>query len=229
MGRNLDKMFRYLETYVGKYRVLAPYDIVTEDFPRNEEGGIDESFDDLYIPCSKGEIRASYYSDSDSSDCVLVWYTESAQQGRNIYKELRVKYPKIWLKEDDCDSNDYFIYFNAENINKIATIVKPRTSGAKIKPYSEKNLPKPLYQIPEADEASFNEIIKDLGKTERMHFVRKCCAEFDTVIQKKKGKKFDIAKERRETRLKPKAFISYLGLWDEFLKFTKKYYKEYKA
>lgn len=37
----LDYMYRYLEKYTGKYRVLAEYDMITKDFPRNDKGCID--------------------------------------------------------------------------------------------------------------------------------------------------------------------------------------------
>jgi len=223
MSEKKDRMFRYLEKYVGKYRVLAPYDTGTEDFPRDESGSIDESFDDMYIPCSKGEIRGTAFNDDRE---LLAWYTTSGQQGRNVFKEVKEKYPKIALIEDDCGSYDYYFYFEAKDINKIATVVKPRTNGAKIKPFSDKNLPKPVYSIPEEDDIKFNEIVKDLQAIDKMQFVRSCCSEFDEIIQAKKGKRYDIAAERKKSKLKPKMFIHSIGLWNDFIKFTKEKYKE---
>lgn len=222
MAKPSDKMYRYLEKYVGKYRVLAEYDLSTGDFPREEDGSIDESFEDLYIPCAKGRILSTYILDT------LVWYTDSLGQGRNVRREIDSKYNgKLEYQYEETDA-DVLIYFNEADIKKIATLVKPRTSGAKIKPFSNKNLPKPLYEIPEEDDAKFNKITEGMDRIEKMQFVRNCCSAFDEIIQKKKGKNFDVSKERRESRLKPKAFISYIGLWDEFLKFAREYYKEYK-
>ena len=64
-----DYMYRYLLKYVGTYRVLAEYDVELKDFPRDETGTIDPSFEDLYIPCRRGVIKHSY-KDKD----ILVLY-----------------------------------------------------------------------------------------------------------------------------------------------------------
>lgn len=52
-------MANYLfKKYKGQFRVKANYDLSTNDFPRDELGNIDSSFDDFYIPCaSGGKIR----------------------------------------------------------------------------------------------------------------------------------------------------------------------------
>ena len=39
----IDNMYRYLEKFIGTYRVMAEYDLQTNDFPRDEEGNIDFS------------------------------------------------------------------------------------------------------------------------------------------------------------------------------------------
>ena len=58
----INNMYRYLEKFIGTYRVMAEYDLQTNDFPRDEEGNIDKSFEDLYIPCSRGKsvIKHTY-------------------------------------------------------------------------------------------------------------------------------------------------------------------------
>ena len=58
-----DEHFRYLEKYVGKYCVRAELDPDTNDFPRDSNGKIYESFEDLYIPCTKGIIINRYEVD----------------------------------------------------------------------------------------------------------------------------------------------------------------------
>ena len=73
----LSYMYRYLLKYVGTYRVKADYDYATEDFPRTADGGIDASFDDLYIPCVKGIIKHTYLGNDILSCC----FYEKAQTG----------------------------------------------------------------------------------------------------------------------------------------------------
>ena len=218
-----DKMFRYLEKYVKIYRVIARYDLDTENFPKDETGGIDESFDDLYIPCKRGEIRGSYL---DPKKEILAWYSDSCSTGRNVYKQLKQEYPEMEIAVDDCGSFDYYIYFEAKDIEKIASLVVPRTSGKNIKPFSAKNLPKPLYEVPEEDVKKLAEIFsrrkEELKPIQKAAILRKCLKQFDPVIEDKcstKKKKFEVDLERKKSGLPSKEFIHSLGLWEDFVAF----------
>lgn len=75
-------MANYMRKYVGTYRVIADYNQATGDFPRNHEGAIDPSFDDMYISCIGGNKIYSY------GKGVLVAYIPSLGRGRNILKSL---------------------------------------------------------------------------------------------------------------------------------------------
>ena len=166
MSNIVDYMYRYLEKYIGTYRVLAYYDIDLKDFPRDETGSIDKSFDDLYIPCKKGIITHTY---DDFDRLALCIYDKRPSVAKNVYNEIKNKYPKIEI-ELEISGNDGFIYFNAEDIKKIATIVKPKTSGAKIKWNDNRNLPKVEYCIPEEDNKKLVDIMSSLNKTQKNAF-----------------------------------------------------------
>lgn len=212
-----DKMYRYLEKYVGKYRVMAEYDVLTEDFPRDENGKIDESFEDLYIPCSKGKSKIMH----TYRDGVLVWYTEKLITARNVKKELESKRNKIWFEYEETEA-EALIYFNAKDIDEFAKLVNPKTNGASIKPFSDKNLPKPAYVIPDKDIKKLDNLTKDLDKEKKMLVMRKLVSNFDDEIIKKKGKKFNLTEDRKSSRLKPKVYIHSIGMWDDFIKYVKK-------
>ena len=122
-------MFRYLEKYHGTYRVLSDYDLHTLDWPRDEEGNIDESFDDLYIPCRKGVIKHCY---DDYDKLALCFYNKNASVVKNIYSEIKKRGPERDLELEDM-GRDHIIYFYAEDMDKIAPVVVPRKSGAKIR------------------------------------------------------------------------------------------------
>ena len=47
-------MAKYLMKYKGTYRLKAAIDQSTNDYPRDDSGGIDSSFDDIYIKCYGG-------------------------------------------------------------------------------------------------------------------------------------------------------------------------------
>ena len=85
----IEYMHRYLEKYTGKYRVLADYDVDINDFPRNAEGTIEESFDDLYIPCRKGVIKHTY---DDYDKLALCLYDKRPSVAKSIYDEIHKIY-----------------------------------------------------------------------------------------------------------------------------------------
>jgi len=222
------KMFRYLsKNYLGKYRVKThAMDLDTGDFPRLETGEIDPEIDDEYIKCTKGEIRASYRQTRGID--VLCWYTESGQTGRNVYAEVKEKYPDIWLEPDDNGSCDFLLYFDAQDIEKIAKIVKPNTAGASIRPYSTKNIvPEEKYVIPDDDLKKYNDITEDMeDRLIKMQFGKSVIADYITMIDKAYPKK-NYAQAFKNTILKSKEFIHSIGKWDDFIKYSKDYKVKY--
>lgn len=208
-------MFRFLEKYTGTYRVLGCLDSYTNDFPRDENGNIDSSYDDLYIPCSRGKsvIKHTY----EDNKLVVCFYNKCST-ARNVYKELKDKYKKIDIEFEDC-GEDGLIYFNADDIKKIATIVKPRTSGASIKWNSAKNLPKVKYEIPSKDLKRLSDITAGLSKVEKMKFGKNVSSEF--LLSHK------LKEEQNQSRLSPKEFIHSKGLWDDYMIKAKREVKKY--
>lgn len=218
VDKEFKAMYRYLLKFVGTYRVKAELDLITHDFPRNASGEIDESFEDLYIPCARGVIKHTYLG----RDILALCYYNHAQQARNIYTILKEKYPKIDIELDDGDT-DGLIYFNAKDIKKIATVCQPRTSGKDISPFSPKNLPKAEYQIPSKDLQELYEITKSLDRLSTMHFFKQINQEF----MKSLGKKMQTAK--LQSRLSTKEFVHSAGLWDKYVKYAKKRYSNFNA
>ena len=215
----LDYMYRYLEKYTGKYRVLGYYDIDTEDFPRDDNDSIDESFDDLYIPCRKGVIKHTYDDFDKLAICV---YDKRGSVAKSIFDEICEKYPNIDVSLV-TEGNDSYIYFYDSDISKIATIVKPKTSGAKIKWYDARNLPKIEYNIPEEDANKLSKVLEKIPKRNRMIFMKTCNSEFLEFISKKN---FDAKVDMKKSRLSAKEYIHKSNLWDKYIRFVKKKVKE---
>ena len=209
--------------YKGKYRVLADYDLDTNDFPRDEQGNIDSNFNDFYIPGRKYvQIR---HAGRDNLGC----YVFSIGVGRNILtdiyeKESTKKPPKkleplceAMVREDII--TDYTIYdgeilfiFTAAHLDDWAKIFKLKTSGAKISPLSIKNLPKSDYEIDEADLKKYEEAVASLDRTQKMLIAK-------SVFGKMTSKMSNAKKaEMRKLGMKPKQYIHYIGKWDDMLK-----------
>lgn len=212
----------YLEKYVGTYRVIADYDLATLDFPRDKSGNIDESFDDLYISCSKGRI---YYNETPG---YLTWYCPKLSTGKSVLRKCEKALTDYKFIETD---SEVMIDFKESELSIFVKFVTPQTKGKWISPFSKKNLPCELanYKIPAADEQMLYDITKDstMSRVEKMQFFRRVVSSFDSIIISKKGKRFNLKKDRDATELKPKLYIHYIGMWEEFIKYVKSEYEKY--
>ena len=208
-----DYMFRYLEKYVGTYRVMAEVDFETNKFPD------DSSFEDFYIPCNRNCVIKHTY---EGNDILALWFYDSVSTAKNVAKELKEQ--KIDFKKDfDPSCIDACILFNATDIKKVAKIVKPKTSGKSIHPLSKRNLSKSssnAYKIPKEDLDKLNKKIDTMSKTEKLQFFRKCNSEFIDEISKKTKK--DCKAQMKEDGLNARQFIHMNGYWNKYLKFIDK-------
>lgn len=134
----MEDMFRYLEKYTGKYRVLPLLDLETNDFPRDGDGEIDEDYDDLYIPCKGGiQIRHTYIKDT-----LAIFILDKADSAATkIIDKIHEKYSNVNLDLNRV-GRDAFIYFSVNDMDKIAEVLGARTSGARIKWYAKSNIKK---------------------------------------------------------------------------------------
>ena len=228
-------MSGYLRKYVSKFRVKADYDLLTNDFPRDEIGNIDSSFDDFYIPCANnGKIRhyeqnilKQIYEDKIGNldkyktTKLLKEKEITSYDYEEIYKKLLNK--QILVHIDELDFEGEF-RFKTDMMNYIANLVGARTSGANISPFSTKNLPKEKYNIPTRDLNKYKKIIKPIDKIVLLaHWIK----QFDDVIQAKKGNTYDINAERKLSCLSGKEYIHSIGLFDDYLEFLQDKVSEY--
>lgn len=281
-------MSGYLKKFVGKYRIIADYDLRTNDFIKDSNGSttnVDLDFDDFYIDCKNNiRIRHGYLS-------TMSCYIPSVQRGldavrkifvdqckdllqtksvntkeeigtKTIYmptKEVvfsnvvlpekentkRNKYNdelihKILLEKNilsdiDVMDGEVYLQFNKSLLDLVAKIVGAKTSGASILPTSVRNLPRGKYKIPEADLEEYTKLIAKLpAETQPLSqlkvnglLVKSIIGGFDPIMQKKLGKKFDIKADRKQLGLKSKEYISYKGLWQEFIDYLQKEVRRY--
>ena len=128
----------YLMKYKGVYRILPELDQETNDFIRDENDNIEDA--DIYITCQHG-CRISTYGHIDGKKAVwLSAYIPSIGRGRNIVKAVKEQNINIEQYEE-TDEEVQFIFL-AKDIEPIAKLMKAKTSGSGISPFSTKNLPK---------------------------------------------------------------------------------------
>lgn len=223
-------MDTYLIThYKGKYRVFAEIDDDIGDFPRDEDGNIDDSFGDFYLETTDGDRIRHGCRD------VLSYFTTSVTRGNHILKALykeKIKDGSIKLKKDEkaltkiddiaeslmandicgfCDllDGEIFFSFKAKDLPLIAKMVKIKTKGAKISPTSPRSLPQQKYEIPEADLLKYKEATKGMEglliARYQKEFGNTLVKDFDGVLEK--------------NRLKANQYFHKTKKWAKWLKF----------
>lgn len=120
--------------FKGKYRIVPELSPETHDVPREEDGTVDKSYDDLYIKCQFGN-KIYYYGRG-----TFVAYIPSIIRGKNILKKM---------DETNTPYSDPHIYnsevefkFKTADMDAVANLLKASSFGADITPYSLKNFPK---------------------------------------------------------------------------------------
>lgn len=214
---------------------MPELDTETNDFPKDENGSIDNSYGDLYIKC-QSNIKITHGTGTE-----MGVYIPSKQKGVNILREIwndkiGTKFPsennqtrkysenlckelvsnEILIEAEILDSEVFFM-FHAKDIEYYAKLLKARTSGANISPFSKKNLPKAKYDIPKTDIDKYKSVIDRLPKRSMNgkdivdgFFIKKCNKEF-----------MDNNKLKNDSRLKDKEYIHFMKLWDEYIEFLK--------
>ena len=230
-------MSRYLMKYKGTYRLKPNLDQFTNDFPRTDDESIDPSYDDIYIKCANGS-QIYHYGHS-----ILVAYIPSIIRGHNVLKSLA---KELSLVDEDTEFRDYeALYsllesngtvfdikendseiefkFNAKNIEMVAKYLKPQTSGADIRPFSTRNLPKSNYEIPCRDLALYKEITNSVP-VERKFSISIITKDFMSKILSKDSvyNTISMKSHMRQTMLKGKEYIHKMGYWDKYLDYLRK-------
>ena len=244
-------MAQYLRKYVGTYRVKAEYDMVTKDFPRLENGNLDPSFDDLYIDCAN-KIQIKHHGSN-----VLCCYIPNKTRGMNLLRKIyQDKVSETLPEEKTTDEKKYLenlcrelvekeilvsaevldieviFEFKTDMIDYVAKLVKAKTSGANISPFSTKNLPREPYKIPNKDMELYAEVMEDFPKRTSAisdkeipdgTLITKLNKQFDEIIAATQEPGFDVNKDRRTKGLKAKEYYHSLGkeTWQQYCEFLR--------
>lgn len=219
-------MDNYLtQHYKGTYRVRAHYDQSTNDFVRDDEGNLDDSFGDFYLSGRSGiEIKHGIGSE-------LACYIPKLKLGTNIlrnyyeattHKSVDKSVDKIVdeLRKggfiNDVDIMDWEVYFtfDAKYLDALAPIVKLKTSGASISPFSNRNLPKAPYVIPKKDIGKYKKARGELNGLQiaraQDEFIATHCE-----VNAKAQMKLEM--------LKANNWLHKHGYWDDYCKWLGEY------
>lgn len=223
----------YMMKYKGTYRVLAELDLDTNDIPRDNEGNIEEDCE-LYISCQNGN-KITYWGLDESRRGVLIAYIPSIGRGRNIKKSM----DKQGIEYTHYDESDIEVMFRfkAKDIDEVAKLMKAKTSGANISPFSIKSLPKAKVDIPLEKIEEYKAISAKIQKNDLLLINRINQGFLSEILAKKlkqKGsrKPFDYRSDMKQMKLSrdAKGYIYAKGLWDNYIAYFEtevdKFYNE---
>jgi hypothetical protein len=211
--------------YKGTYRVLPVLDEVYHDLPRDANGNIVHEEVELYIACQNGNKITEYGKDA-SNRMVLTAYIPSIGRGRNIQKALdKQGVPYTNYRETD---EEVEFRFKAKDIEPVAALMKARTGGADISPFSTKNLPKADVEMPTAEIERYKGVVAKVQKDDLLIIHRITTDFLSNILEKKykklEGKHFSVGidmKKKMMSRMS-KEYIWTKNMWNEYLYFLQK-------
>ena len=200
------------DKFKNQYRIKVPYNLTTNDFTRKLNGTLEDI--DCYIDCQCNNKIFHYGRD------VLQAYIPSLGRGHNILKAISEIDPSIIFDIEETDAEILF-KFKYSNSDKIIPLLKPKTSGAGISPFSSKNLPRNKgYKIPDEELQSYKDILANIPENERLS-IGIITNNFIKTLATKRNPMENIKADMKLKGLKGKEYIHSIGQWEKYMKYLK--------
>lgn len=210
----------YLKKYVGKYRVKAVVNEYTNDFCRDKNGNLNNP-NDIYIECFNN-IQISHFGGN-----VLEVYIPSLKRGRRILEEIN-EGENFDLILNIVESDEEIIFkIKDKDLDKIIDYLKPRTLGARISPFSPKNLPKKKVVLTNSQIEDYKKITSLIPKDDKLAISQLNNKFFIEILCKNRKKNIEINKaEMKKERVKMCDYFALKGMFEKYLTFLEKEIKE---
>ena len=145
-------------------------------------------------------------------------------RGHNIVKTIQQSDPSLIFDIEETDSEILF-KFKYINSDKIIPLLKPRTSGSQISPFSSKNLPKSNFKIPDNKLTQYKQIVSKIPPEKLLTLSRMTYSYLQTLVTKKNTWE-NIKSDMRLKCVKGKEYIYMIDKWEEYLKYLENEIKE---
>lgn len=145
-------------------------------------------------------------------------------RGHNIIKTIQQSDPSLIYDIEETDSEILF-KFKYVNSDKVIPLLKPRTSGSQISPFSSKNLPKSNFKIPDDKLEAYKQIVSKISPEKLLTIGRMTNSFLQTLVTKKTPWE-NIKADMRLKCVKGKEYIYMIDKWDEYLKYLENEIKE---
>ena len=195
--------------YKGVYRLKAPYDLTTNQFPRKLDGTYEDI--DVYISCQH-DMKIFYFGRN-----TLQAYIPSLIRGHNIIKSINENFGQDKIFDVEETDSEVLFKLKTKDADNIIPLLKPRTSGANISPFSSKNLPRNKdYKIPDEDLNKYKCITSNLPQN-KLILLGKYTNNFIKSLATKKNTYDDIKADMALKGLKGYKYIHSINKWNEYI------------
>ena len=158
-----------------------------------------------------------YYGSS-----ILQAYIPSLIRGHNVIKVINEFQHEGIIFDIEETSQEILFKFHYKDSDKIIPLLKPKTSGANISPFSSKNLPRNKdYKIPDEEFSAYKEIVAKIP-SERILTLTHSTNHYLKSLATKKNTWDNIRADMKLKGLKGKEYIHSIGKWDEYIKYLQK-------
>lgn len=199
------------------YRLKCPYDKSTNTFARKLDGTFEDI--DTYIDCQYGNKVFSF------GHGILQAYLPSIIRGHNVIKYINQNFGQDIIFNIEESDSEVLFKFKAKYDDKIIPLLKPKTSGANISPFSSRNLPKSEYKIPDEDFNAYKNIVAKIPR-ERILALTHMTVDFIKSLATKNNKYDDIKADMALKGLKGKEYIHSIGKWNDYINYISKHLQE---
>lgn len=190
------------------------YDKKTMQFPREYNGQFADN--DVFIDCIKG-VKVFYFGKS-----ILQCYVPSLQRGHNLIKAIKESFHEDIIFDIEESDSECLFKFHAKYIEQLEPILKPKTNGASISPFSTKNLPRnKAYKIPDEELKLYKNLVAKLDQKQLIGIVHSTNNFLKSLINKKMSWE-DIKADMALKGLKNKEYIHSIGKWENYIKYLEK-------
>lgn len=202
------------DKFKGKYRLKVEYDKRTNDFTRKLNGTLEDI--DVYISCQHGN-KVFHFGGS-----ILQAYIPSIGRGHNIIKAINELFGQDIIFNIEETDTEVLFKFHYKDSDKIIPLLKPRTNGASISPFSSKNLPRNKeYKIPDENLIHYKNIVAKIPP-ERILALTHSTNNFIKSLATKKNTYENIKADMKLKGLKGKEYIHSIGEWDNYINYLEK-------
>lgn len=157
---------------------------------------------------------------------ILQAYLPSIIRGHNVVKYINQNIGQDIIFDIEESDSEVLFKFKAKYDDKVIPLLKPRTNGANISPFSTKNLPRnKSYKIPDEDLDIYKNIVAKIPR-ERILTLTYMINNFIKSLATKNNKYENIKADMTLKGLKGKEYIHSIGRWNDFIKYLNDHLKE---